>query len=158
MLTTTVGGVRMGGLEHRSASMGYQVNLLARLLAQLLSRHVGGYGVAPGQFAQLLALYDEDGQTPAELCAAVGVEPGTMTKTLQRMERDALIERRPDPGDGRRTRIHLTARARRLEPTLKAVVVDLNATVLEGLSPHQRGCFMGALGRVIANTDAQPHD
>ena len=148
----------MSDLDHRSASMGYQVNLLARLLAQLLSRHVGRFGVAPGQFAQLLALYDEDGQTPAELCGAVGVEPGTMTKTLQRMERDALIERRPDPGDGRRTRIHLTARARRLEPTLKAVVVDLNATVLEGLSPHQRGCFMAALGRVVDNTEAQLHD
>jgi DNA-binding MarR family transcriptional regulator len=145
----------MAGLEHRSESMGYQVNLLARLLAQLLLRHVGGYGVAPGQFAQLLALYDQDGQTPAELCAAVGVEPGTMTKTLQRMERDALVERRPDPTDGRRVRIHLTDGARRLEPELKAIVVDLNATVLEGLSPHQRGCFIGALRRIIQNSEAQ---
>jgi DNA-binding MarR family transcriptional regulator len=105
----------------------------------------------------LLALYDEDGQTPAALCAAVGVEPGTMTKTLQRMERDALIERRPDPSDGRRTRIHLTAQARRLEPTLKAVVVDLNATVLEGLSPHQRGCFMAAQADRLRLRDVPNH-
>jgi len=148
----------MGDLEHRSASMGYQVNLLARLLAQLLSRHVGRYGVAPGQFAQLLALYDQNGQTPAELCAAVGVEPGTMTKTLQRMERDALIERRADPGDGRRIRIHLTERARQLEPMLKTIVVELNTSVLEGLSPRQRGCFMAGLRRVIQNTEAHLHD
>jgi DNA-binding MarR family transcriptional regulator len=145
------------GIQHRSESMGYQVNLLARLLAQLLFRHVGHHGVAPGQFAQLLALYDQDGQTPAELCAAVGIEPGTMTKTLQRMERDALIERRPDPTDGRRVRIHLTDRARRLEAELKATVVDLNAAVLEGLSSRQRSCFMGALRRVIQNTEAQLH-
>lgn len=145
----------MTGLEHRSASMGYQVNLAARLLAQLLAQHVGQFGVAPGQFAQLLALYDDNGQTPAQLCAAVGIEPGTMTKTLQRMERDALVERRPDPVDGRRIRIHLTERARQLEPKLKAVVLDLNASVLEGLSPHQRGCFMGTLGRVIQNTEAR---
>jgi DNA-binding MarR family transcriptional regulator len=145
----------MAALAHRSESMGYQVNHLARLLAQLLSRHVGHYGVAPGQFPVLLALYDEDGQTPAELCAAVAVEPGTMTKTLQRMERDALVERRPDPHDGRRVRINLTGRARQLEPKLKAIAVDLNATVLEGVSLHQRGCFMGALRRVIRNTEAQ---
>jgi DNA-binding MarR family transcriptional regulator len=148
----------MAGLEHRSESMGYQVNLLARLLAQLLYRHVSRYGVTPGQFAQLLALYDEDGQTPVQLCAAVGIEPGTMTKTLQRMERDGLIERRSDPTDGRRVRIHLSDRARQLEPALKATVVDLNATVLEGLSPHQRGCFMGGLRRVIENTEAQLHE
>ena len=145
----------MADLRHRSESMGYQVNLLARLLAQLLLRHVGPHGVAPGQFAQLLALYDEDGLTPAELCAAVGVEPGTMTKTLQRMERDALVERRPDPADGRRVRIHLTDEARRLEPTLKAIVVDLNAAVLEGLTPRQQSCFMGALRRIIDNTEVQ---
>ena len=145
----------MAGMQHRSESMGYQINLLARLLAQLLFRHVGRYGVAPGQFAQLLALYDQDGQTPAELCAAVAIEPGTMTKTLHRMERDGLIERRPDPADGRRVRIHLTDRARQLEPELKAIVIDLNATVLDGLSAHQRGCFMAALGRVIENTESQ---
>lgn len=145
-------------LEHRSSSMGYQVNLLARLLAQLLARHVGQHGVAPGQFAQLLALYDEDGRTPAELSAAVGVEPGTMTKTLQRMERDALIERRPDPLDGRRTRIHLTGRARQLEPALKTIVVDLNASLLDGLSPRQRRSFMTALGRLIETTEAHLHD
>ena len=142
-------------MEHRSESMGYQVNLLARLLAQLLFRHVGPYGVAPGQFGQLLALYDEDGQTPAELCVAVGVEPGTMTKTLQRMERDRLIERRPDPTDGRRVRIHLTDRARQLEPTLKAIVADLNDRVLGGLSPRQRAGFMRALRQVIDSTEAE---
>jgi DNA-binding MarR family transcriptional regulator len=145
----------MASLEHRSESMGYQVNLLARLLAQLLSRHVVPYGVAPGQFAQLLALYDEDGQTPAQLCAAVGIEPGTMTKTLQRMERDRLIERRPDSTDGRRVRIHLTDRARQLELTLKAIVVDLNERVLGELSPRQQASFMRALRRLIESTEAQ---
>jgi hypothetical protein len=38
---------------------------------------------------------------------------------------------------------------------LKAIVVDLNASVLEGLSPRQRGCFLGALRRVIQATEAQ---
>jgi hypothetical protein len=31
----------------------------------------------PGQFAQLLTLYDRDGQTPTELARAVGIEPVT---------------------------------------------------------------------------------
>jgi hypothetical protein len=62
---------------------------------------------------------------------------------------------RPQPADGRRVRIHLTDEARRLEPTLKAIVVDLNAAVLEGLTPRQQSCFMGALRRVIDNTEVQ---
>jgi DNA-binding MarR family transcriptional regulator len=145
----------MQARQHRSESMGYQVNLLARLLAQLLQHHVAPHGVVPGQFAQLLALYDRDGQTPSELSETVRIEPATMTKTLQRMERDGLVERRPDPGDGRRVRIHLSTRAKALEPTLKAIVADLNAGALDGLSPRQVAAFMNTLGRVIGNTEAR---
>ena len=81
-----------------------------------------------------------------------------MTKTLQRMERDRLIERRPDPTDGRRVRIHLTDRARRLQPTLQAIVVDLHERVLGGLSPRQRASFMRSLRHVIESTEAQLRD
>jgi hypothetical protein len=51
--------------------------LLARLRASLLQREIAPHGVVPGQFAQLLTLYDRDGQTPTELARAVGIEPVT---------------------------------------------------------------------------------
>ncbi len=140
-----------------SASMGYQVNLAARLLAQLLATHISEHGVAPGQFAQLLALYKRDGQTPAELCAAVAIEPGTMTKTLQRMERDGLVERRTDPDDGRRVRIQLTERARELETVFRSVIANINAQALHGLSADERRSFMRALAQVIENTEGRLH-
>ena len=85
----------------RSGSLGYQVNLLGRLLAVLLQREIAPQGVVPGQFAALLALYDRDGQSLTELCRAVGIEPGTMTKTVRRMERDGLVLRHHDPDDRR---------------------------------------------------------
>jgi DNA-binding MarR family transcriptional regulator len=129
--------------------MGYQVNLLARLLATLLQREIADHGVVPGQFAQLLALYDRDGQTPTELCRAVGIEPGTMTKTLQRMERDGLVERRQTPRDGRSVTIHLTARAKRLEPLLKDAAVRTNTRVARQLDTRQIRTFMRMLDSLI---------
>lgn len=137
----------------RSESLGYQVNLLARLMAQLLAERIAEYGVVPGQFAQLLALYEQDGQTATELCRAVQIEPGTMTKTLQRMERDGLVERRPDPRDGRAARIHLTARARELEPLLTATATGINAEVLGELRARRAGDFMSSLAQLIANAE-----
>jgi DNA-binding MarR family transcriptional regulator len=134
----------------RSESMGYQVNLLARLLASLLQREIAPHGVVPGQFAQLLALYDRDGQTPTELSRAVGIEPGTMTKTLQRMERDGLVQRRRDLRDGRSVTIHLTERSRRLEPVLKDAATGINALVTRPLSARGVQTFMRTVDVLIS--------
>lgn len=80
---------------------------LARLLRALRER-IESLGVVPGQFAQLLALYEQDGLTQAELCAHVEIERPTMARTLSRMQRDGLIDRVPDPADGRRSLVTLT--------------------------------------------------
>jgi DNA-binding MarR family transcriptional regulator len=140
--------------DRRSQSLGYQVNLLARLMAQLLHERIAPYGVVPGQFAQLLALYDSDGQTASELSRAVGIEPGTMTQTLRRMERDGLVERRPDPRDRRASRVHLTAKARALEPELKAAAAQVNQAVLAGIGRSRARELLEAIGQSISNAEA----
>lgn len=71
----------------RRESLGYQVNHLARLLAQALAAQIAPFGVVPGQFAQLLALFEQDGMTQRELCDRVRIEQPTMANTLQRMQR-----------------------------------------------------------------------
>lgn len=73
----------------------------------------------------MLALHEHDGLTQRELCERVRIQQPTMD-TLQRMERDALIRREPDPADGRRTRVVLTAQARDLEDHLVAAARDVN--------------------------------
>lgn len=40
------------------------------------------YGVVPGQFPALLALYERDEQTQRELCEVASVDQSTMAKTL----------------------------------------------------------------------------
>jgi DNA-binding MarR family transcriptional regulator len=137
----------------RQSSLGYQVNHLARLLAQALRRRIEPHGVVPGQFAQLLALYEADGLTQSELSRRVRIEQPTMAVTLKRMERDGLVERVPDPSDGRRARVMLTERARRLEKDLTTAAREVNAIAVEGLTPAEADAFMRTLDRLIANLD-----
>jgi DNA-binding MarR family transcriptional regulator len=135
----------------RETSLGYQVNHLARILEQALRKQIEPLGVVPGQFAQLLALYEEDGLTQTELCDRVRIEQPTMANTLARMERDGLIERVPDPHDRRRSRVMLTPRARRLQTRLVAAAQDVNAAATEGLDTQQRQAFLHTLGKIIDN-------
>ena len=137
----------------RDSSLGYQVNHLARLLALALRDRIEPFGVAPGQFAQLLTLYEADGLTQAELCTKVQIEQPTMANTLARMERDGLIERVPDPGDRRRSLVMLTSKARAIESELIAAARATNAVATEGLDDDTVAVVMSALGTMITNLE-----
>ena len=48
--------------------------------------------------------------TQAQLARRVAIEQPTMVRTIDRMERDGLVTRTPDPNDRRASRITLTDR------------------------------------------------
>ncbi|MCP3873014.1 MAG: MarR family transcriptional regulator [Desulfobacteraceae bacterium] len=64
--------------------------------------------IRPAYLGVLLSLWDEDGLKANELGKRAGLEPSTMTGLLDRMERDGLAKRKPDPKDRRANRIYLT--------------------------------------------------
>jgi DNA-binding MarR family transcriptional regulator len=138
----------------RQSSLGYQINHLSRLMAQALRERIEPLGVVPGQFAQLLALFEQDGQSQSELCERVRIEQPTMANTLRRMERDGLIRRLPDPSDGRRASVMLTERARSLKGPLVDAARSVNSTATSDLAEEEVATFMDTLLRVIANLEA----
>ncbi|NLG65383.1 MAG: MarR family transcriptional regulator [Actinobacteria bacterium] len=140
----------------RKSSLGYQVNHLARLLARSLRARIEQYGVVPGQFAQLVALYEEDGLTQTELLERVRIEQSTLAHTLKRMERDGLIRREQDGEDRRRFRIYLTPHALELKPRLLGAATDVNALALETMPESDSDQVLALLERLIANLEADP--
>ena len=139
----------------REESLGYQVNHLARLLAQALAARIASYGVVPGQFAQLLVLFEEDGLTQRELCDRVRIEQATMAKTLQRMQRDGLVRCDPDPDDRRRIRVYLTDSARVMQDDLEAAARSVNAAAAHGLTDAELVTYLDLTTRLISNLQAE---
>ena len=121
----------------RADSLGYVLNHVARQFAWALHEQIAPLGVVPGQFAQLLALYEHDGITQQELCDQVQIEQPTMAGTLARMERDGLITRSAHPTDGRKQLIWLTDEARDKEAALVAAAQTVNAVATQGLDDEQ---------------------
>ncbi len=137
----------------RGTSLGYGVNHLARLMEQALRDRIARHGVVPGQFAQLLALFEQEGVTQQELCAKVRIDQSTMARTLERMERDGLVRRTPDPADGRRALIYLTDRARRLRSALFAAADEVNSIATAGFSAAESTAFRQMITQAIGNLE-----
>jgi len=118
-------------------SLGYLVNRTARLMADELAERIRPAGVAIGQWAVLLFLWARDGMTQAELSRVVAIEPPTVVRTIDRMVRDGLVSRAPDPDDGRLSRIYLTERARSLRDQLVPLAAAVNGEILNGLTVNE---------------------
>ncbi|MEE6266639.1 MarR family winged helix-turn-helix transcriptional regulator [Streptomyces sp. VTCC 41912] len=66
-----------------------------------------------GQASVLARLSDQGGVTASELASVEGVRHQSMTATVAALAKRGLLQRNPDPDDGRRLLITLTAEGRR---------------------------------------------
>lgn len=82
------------------------------MLGQLVRRLRAEYTFPVAQAAVLSRLDREGSQTTSALAAAERVRPQSIAQTLAELEAARLIDRRPDPTDGRRVLIGLTERGR----------------------------------------------
>lgn len=118
-------------------TVGYLINLIARLLAQSLKARNGNSGIMPGQYPIALELLRHDGATQRDLCEAVRIEQATVANTLKRMERDGIVERRPSSENARLATNHLTLKGGRLAAAAVKNALDVNRIAFEGLNDHQ---------------------
>lgn len=138
----------------RNRSAGILASEIARLYAAALQGALQPLGLSRAQYLALSELWLEDGLTQRQLAERVGVEQATMANTLVRMERDGLIERKPNPDDGRSQQIWLTEVAQRLRAAATDAAAGANELVAAGLPVAERELFFSMLARVISNLRA----
>src|SRR5215510_11463862 len=87
---------------------GHLVSLAARGFARLSEARLKPLGFGVGHLPVLVALQDGRASTQRDLARFAKIGQPPMAQMLARMERDGLIQRAPDPADGRSSRITLT--------------------------------------------------
>lgn len=113
--------------------LGHALHTLARAHRGRLAALLAPHGLHAGQDLLLLALWESPGLRQSALAERLGVEPPTVTRMLQRLERSGLIERRRDPHDGRAIRVHPTPRSRLLESTVRRAWSELDQALVAAL-------------------------
>ena len=131
-------------------SLGYLINRTARAFANRLAADLRPFDVGIGQWAVLLHLWGNDGMTQAQLARRVAIEQPTMVRTIDRMERDGLVTRTPDPSDRRAMRITLTERGWKLRDDLVPLAAKVNMAATEGLTDEEVTTLRRLLAKLLA--------
>lgn len=135
------------------ATPGHLVSLAARGFARLSEARLKPLGFGLGHLPVLVALREGRASTQRDLARFAKVEQPPMAQMLARMERDGLIQRSPDPDDGRSSRIVLKEAALARMPEAVVALLQGNREALEGFTEAEALQFVGLLTRLIANLD-----
>lgn len=115
----------------------FRLGAAARKIQRYYNAKLGEYGITIGQSFILLSLLERDGRNVKELAERLLIDSSAITGLVDRLEKEELVERRPDERDRRALRIHLTPKgallARELEPTAD----EVNRSLGNGLSPSE---------------------
>ena len=152
-------------MPHRSQNREiiFTISDVGRLLRTYADQKARRHGMTRAQWAVLLRLERREGLKQSDLAEDLDIQPITLTRLVDRLCDNGLIERRPDPNDRRAKRLYLTAAARPLLDRISAQVEDLAETVLAGLDANAVGVMLTQLGLARENlkqaiADKTPQD
>jgi MarR family transcriptional regulator for hemolysin len=146
----------------RNREILFTISDVGRLLRTYADQKARLYGMTRAQWAVLLRLERREGLKQSELAEALDIQPITLTRLVDRLCTNGLIERRADPNDRRAKQLYLTPAARPLIEHILDHVEDLAGTVLDGIETKDVDLMLGKLGlarenlrRAIENRAAQ---
>ncbi|WP_327266027.1 MarR family winged helix-turn-helix transcriptional regulator [Streptomyces sp. NBC_01232] len=133
----------------------HAISRVARLHRIAAGRVLRDLGLHPGQEFLMMHLWDSGAVRQSELIKAVGLDPSTVTKMLQRLEHSGHVRRRPDPSDRRASLVEATDASCGLLVEVRRAWGALERQTLDGLDDTERAELTRLLGKVEASLCAE---
>jgi MarR family transcriptional regulator, transcriptional regulator for hemolysin len=133
----------------------YWISRTSKALVREFDACLRPFGFAMSYFPVLRALADGQWLSQTELAQAAGVEQPSMAETLARMERDGVVQRKPNPNDKRGTLLSVTPRARAQFPKAKAALSRCERQAMAGFDESEQVVLRDLLKRMAANLDEE---
>jgi len=140
--------------EHENIN--FLLGVIGRLRRTQMNEALAANGIYAGQEMFLWHLWRQDGLTQSQLVERLCVQPPTISKMLDRMEKAGLVERRPDPDDSRISRVYLTEQGRRSQDAVSEVWMSIERRLTQGLSVEERLLLRRLLLQVHENLTHNP--
>lgn len=129
-LQTTVSDLE----DHLGFWLRFVSNHVSDRFALLLDEH----GVSGTEWVAMRTLYGKSAATHSSLIEALGMTKGATSKVITRLEGKGLAQRSQGEANGREQNLELTAKGKKLVPTLAALADQNDAHFFGHLSTHDK--------------------
>ena len=134
-----------------NVTFGFLVSDVTRMLRENFRMTTPELGLTLAQARVLVHLSRNEGISQVALSAILEIQPITLLRQIDRLEKAGLIERRAHPSDRRAQQLYLMPRS---QPLLKKIFekgAERQDQVMAGLSDAERAQLMASLQRIKAN-------
>jgi MarR family transcriptional regulator for hemolysin len=142
------------GPADRLRNFSFLLRDVSRLYAAYFERFARELELTLPQCKVLGYLGRNEGVSQARLADLSDTDPMTLVRTLDRMQQDGWIERRPDPADRRAHRLHLREAAKPILQRMWKIADHCRQESMANLSPAEREQLIELLERVHATLSA----
>ena len=139
------------GLEDH---LGFWLRALSNHVHRAFEGELGRFEISVPQWVTLRRLFDVQAISVTELTALVGVDQGSVSRTVERLIQQDLVQRERDPSDGRATRLKLTAAGRKLVPKLAEAADRNDQRFFEPLKARERSELARMVRKLVEAHDA----
>ncbi|MBI5258412.1 MAG: MarR family transcriptional regulator [Burkholderiales bacterium] len=133
------------------------VGLLTKRASQSIllqvDRRLAPHDLTHAQWVPLYKLARGDCSTMAELARDVSLDPGAVTRALDRLEAKGLLRRVRSQQDRRVVKLELTPEGRELSKVVPTVLAEVFNAHLAGFTRAEWTTLIELLQRVVANGD-----
>ena len=135
----------------QTCTIGLLLGRAALVKDRILDTHLQDFGVTAAQFKVLIIVAQYGVDTPAELCRYLGLDSGSMTRMLDRLEQKDLIARRRCPQDRRQVRVVLSEDGQKLADRLPHIGAAAMNELVGVLAPQELETLAALLTKVLLN-------
>lgn len=129
-----------------------------RLVRAYADKAAVRFGITRAQWAVLAKVERFEGLKQSELAELLEMQPITLTRLIDRLCEQGLIERRSDDADRRAKRLYLRKAARPLLGKLNGLRSELTANALAGINPVDAHRLLDQLETIRENVRSAIHD
>jgi MarR family transcriptional regulator, transcriptional regulator for hemolysin len=139
-------------MKPRGTPIGLQLANTSKAVSRAFNDRLAEAGGSVPVWLVLSSLKSNERRTQLDLARAVGIEGPTLTRHLDGLEENGIVQRVRDGSDRRAVRVELTTEGERLFQVLRQAVIAFNRDLTSGLTDTELERVRKTLARLEQNT------
>lgn len=132
-------------------SLGFLLADVTRLMRQRFGSLQTAIGLTLAESRALIYIARNEGIRQVDLAEILEIKPITLTRLIDKLEAEGLVQRCKVPEDRRAFKLRLTPRAASTIAATESTAAKVRALALEGFGPEEASAVIAALRRMRAN-------